>query len=66
MSFILGEFPKQCKIECITPLFKKSNKLESSNYGPISLLLNIEKFFWESNVLHDYMQSFFLNTNTCL
>ena len=45
MSFILGEFPKKCKIEYITPLLKKSNKLESSNYGPISLLLNIEKFF---------------------
>ena len=43
ISFLTGKFPKQCKTTKITPIFKKGNKLDSSNYRPISLLPNISK-----------------------
>ena len=43
ISFLTGKFPKQCKTANITPIFKKGNKLDSSNYRPISLLPNITK-----------------------
>ena len=38
ISFLTGKFPKQCKTTKLTPIFKKGNKLDSSNYRPISLL----------------------------
>ena len=43
ISFLTGKFPKQCKTANITPILKKGNKLDSSNYRPISLLPNISK-----------------------
>ena len=43
ISFLTGKFPKQCKTANITPIFKKGNKLGSSNYRPIPLLPNISK-----------------------
>ena len=41
--FLTDKFPKQCKMANITPVFKKGNKLDSSNYRSISLLPNISK-----------------------
>ena len=38
ISFLTGKFSKQCKTTNITTVFKKGNKLDSSNYRPISLL----------------------------
>ena len=43
ISFLIGKFPKRCKMANITPIFKKGNRLDSSNYRPISLLPNISK-----------------------
>ena len=43
LSFLTGKYPKQYKIANITSIFKKENKLDSSNYRPISLLPNISK-----------------------
>ena len=37
ISFLTGKFSRQCKTANITPIFKKRNKLDSSNYRPISL-----------------------------
>ena len=30
-----GRFPKQCKTTHITPVYKKGDKLDTSNYRPI-------------------------------
>ena len=43
ISFMTGRFPKQCEIAHITPVYKKGDKLDTSNYRPISLLSNISK-----------------------
>ena len=41
ICFETGIFPIQCKLAHITPVFKKGNKLDTSNYRPILLLSNI-------------------------
>ena len=38
-----GVFPSVLKTAEVVPVFKKDSKLNYSNYGPISLLSNIEK-----------------------
>ena len=43
MSFINGQFSTKGKEAQIIPSYKKGDKLECSNYGPISPLLNISK-----------------------
>ena len=43
MSFITGQFPTKGKEAHIIPSYKKGDKLECSNYRPISLLPNISK-----------------------
>ena len=32
ISFMTGRFPKQCKTAHITPVYKKGDKLDTSNY----------------------------------
>ena len=34
-TYLIGKVPKQCKTTNITPIFKKGNKLDSSNYTQI-------------------------------
>ena len=36
--FLTGKFPKRCKTTNITPTSEMGNKLNISNYSPISLL----------------------------
>ena len=43
ISLQTGIFPEQCNIAHITPIFKKGDRLDSSNYRPVSLLSNISK-----------------------
>ena len=43
MSFITGQFPTKGKEAHIIPSYKKGDKLECSNYRPISLLSNISQ-----------------------
>ena len=38
ISFLTGKFPKRCKTKNITPTSEMRNKLNISNYRPISLL----------------------------
>ena len=62
ISFLTGKFLKQCKTAYITPIFKKGNKLDSSNYRPISLLPNISKILEKVMYLR---LSKFLNKFVC-
>ena len=39
-----GVFPSVLKIAKVVPVFKKDSKLDYSNYRPMSLLSNIEKY----------------------
>ena len=45
LSFSTGVFPAILKTAKVIPIRKKNSKLEVSNYRPISLLCNIDKFF---------------------
>ena len=45
LSFSTGVFPAIPKTAKVIPIHKKNSKLEVSNYRPISLLSNIDKFF---------------------
>ena len=43
VSYMTGTFPEFCKIVHVTPVFKKGDQLDSSNWQSISLLSNIKK-----------------------
>ena len=45
LSFSTGIFPTILKTTKVIPIHKKDSRLEVSNYGPISLLSNIDKIF---------------------
>ena len=39
----ISNFPDKLKYSIINPLYKKSNKRDGNNYGPISLLTSFSK-----------------------
>ena len=45
ISFNKGIFPDFLKVENITPIHKKGEKLDPNNYRPISLLSNISQLY---------------------
>ena len=49
-----GNFPSVLKTAKAVPVFRKVSKLEYSNYHPISLLSNIEKYC-KSLCIKDYV-----------
>ena len=76
LSIKKSQFPSQCKIAKVTPLFKKGSKTDPKNYRPISLLpilsKVIEKVVYEqtqkyldiSNVIFRYQSGFRKNFST--
>ena len=63
ISFETSTFPNLLKVGKVIPIFKKGNKLECSNYRPISLLSNISKIFEKIVHIRLYM---FLKEHRCL
>ena len=43
LSFPTGVFPDSLKIVKVTPVYKKSSRLECANYRPISRLSSLDK-----------------------
>ena len=52
-----GQYPDTLKIACITALFKAGDKLDPTNYRPISTLSLLNKIF--EKLLHTRLNSFF-------
>ena len=50
-SIVSSNFPQCLKLEDITPLHNKENKILKGNYRPVSILLNLSKIF-EKLCLH--------------
>ena len=53
-SLFQGKFPSMWKEAIVTPVFKKNDKQNKSNYRPISLLPNIGKVFERVIFIHLY------------
>ena len=56
-----GYFPDELKIGCITPVFKKGDKLSVENYRPICSLSPISKIF--ERIIYDKMITFIDKNN---
>ena len=63
ISFQTGIFPQQYQMAHISPIFKKVDELDSSNYRPVSLLSNISKFLEKAMYTRLYK---FLDKFKCL
>ena len=61
ISFSSGVFPSLLKTAKFIPVHKKDSKLDFSNYCPISLLSNIEKFL--ERLMYKRMYKFFSDNN---
>ena len=57
ISFNKGIFPDFLKVANIILIYKKGEKLDRNNYGPISLLSNISKLY--KKAMHTQLTSFF-------
>ena len=58
-----GFFPHAEKIACITPAFKKEDRLDQTNYRPISVSNIFSKVFerFILDQLTSYFKAYFLN-----
>ena len=67
-SLALGIFPSSMKLANITPVFKKDDRTDKSNYRPISILPNLSKIFEKCiyNQLSIFLTKFFLNISVDL
>ena len=61
MSFKTGIFPQACKVANIIPIYKKGDKLDCSNYRPISLLSDVGKII--EQCMHGRLCKFLNKTN---
>ena len=61
ISFSSGVFPSILKTAKVIPVHKEDSKLDFSNYGPISLLSNIEKFL--ARLMYNRIYKFFSDNN---
>ena len=61
MAFDSCQFPDPLKIANITPVFKKGDKTDKSNYRPVSILPLISKVFERKifEQLSNYLETFF-------
>ena len=61
MSITLCSFPESLKRAEISPIYKKGNVMEISNYRPVSVLPSISKIFEKAIVsqLNDYFDGIF-------
>ena len=59
-----GFFPHAEKIACITPAFKNEDRLDCTNYRPISVLNVFSKVFerFILDQLTSYFKAYFLNS----
>ena len=77
-SLAEGIYPDNWKIANVTPLFKKGDKSEVSNYRPVSLLSccgklferlvfkNMYNFFLDNSLLYKYQSGFLPNHSTSM
>jgi len=59
-SILAGTFPDRMKFSVIKPIFKKGNKMNLTNYRPISLLISFSKVF--EKALFNRLTAHFDNT----
>ena len=52
-----GYFPEELKLGCITPVFKKGDKLNVENYRPICSLSPLSKIF--ERIIYDRMMGIY-------
>ena len=63
-SLTLGMFPSSMKLANITPVFKKNDSTDKSNYEPISILPSLSKIF--EKYIYNQLSLFFLNISVDL
>ena len=54
-----GEFPNDLKHADIVPVYKKNNKCEKKNYGPVSILSNLSKIY--EKLMYNQLYDYFVN-----
>ena len=61
LSIKFSQFPKDCKVAKLKPLYKKVTKTSLKNFRPISLLLIASKII--EKVIHDQTMNYLTENN---